>query len=102
MKIGSYPVVRWVSVCALYGPTPVPQAIEQCERLISEGLSDRQALGLVMCNVAQLRAMNGEFNTARTLYREGRALLEALAAQGVDVACSSMILAVIELLAGTP
>ena len=55
-----------------------------------------------MCNAAQLRAMNGEFDAARRFYREGRALFEALAAQGVDVACSSMILAVIELLAGTP
>ena len=90
-----------LSVCALLGPTPVKQAIEQCELLISEGLSDRQALGLVMCNAAQLRAMNAEFDAARTLYREGRSLLEALA-QGVDVACSSMSLAGIELLAGTP
>jgi len=68
---------------------------------MSEKLSDRQVLGLVMCNVAQLRAMNGEFDAGRRLYHEGRALLKEIG-QGVDVACSSMFLAMIELLAGTP
>jgi class 3 adenylate cyclase/tetratricopeptide (TPR) repeat protein len=90
-----------LSVNALYGPTPVQQALEQCERVMSDKLSDRQVLGLVMCNVAQLRAMNGDFDGGRRLYREGRSLLKEIG-QGVDVACSSMFLAMIELLAGTP
>jgi tetratricopeptide (TPR) repeat protein len=45
--------------------------------------------------------MNGEFDAGRKLYREGRSLLKEIG-QGVDVACSSMFLAMIELLAGTP
>ena len=84
---------------ALLGLTPVPQAIEQCEKILSDGLSDRQAEGSIMCTVAQLRAMNGEFEAARSLYRAGRALLRDLG-QGVNAASTGLEVARIELLAG--
>ena len=72
-----------LSSSALLGPTPVPQAIELCERMIADGLSDRQAESKILCTLAQLRAMNGEFEPARALYRRGRSLLRELG-QGVD------------------
>ena len=63
---------------ALLGPMPVSEAIRACEALIAEGLSDRQVESRVMCKLAQLRAMNGELEAARTLYRRGRAMLRDL------------------------
>jgi class 3 adenylate cyclase/tetratricopeptide (TPR) repeat protein len=88
-----------LSTSALYGPTPVAQAIAQCERIISDGLADRQVEGSVMCTLAQLRAMNGEFDAARALYRRGRALLRDLG-QGVNAASTGLDVARVELLAG--
>jgi predicted ATPase/class 3 adenylate cyclase len=84
---------------ALYGPTPAAEAIEQCERLAAEGLNDRQAEALVLCCLAQLRAMQGDFERARELVQVARTLLDDL---GIIVlaAWTAMHWARIELLAG--
>ena len=84
---------------ALYGPTPAAEAIEQCEHLVTEGLSDRQSEALVLCSLAQLRAMQGDFERARELVGAARTLLDDL---GVIVlaAATAMDRARIELLAG--
>ncbi|HZT55593.1 MAG TPA: tetratricopeptide repeat protein, partial [Burkholderiaceae bacterium] len=88
-----------LSSTALYGPMPVPQAIAQCERIIAEGLTDRQVEAIVMCTLAQLHAMNAEFETARGLYRRGRALLRELG-QGVNAASTGLGVGRVEWLAG--
>jgi predicted ATPase/class 3 adenylate cyclase len=87
------------TLAALYGPTPADEAIEQCEHLITEGLSDRQAEALVLCSLAQLRAMQGEFEHARELVRAARTVLADL---GVIVlaAATAIDSARVELLAG--
>jgi predicted ATPase/class 3 adenylate cyclase len=87
------------TLAALYGPTPAAEAIEHCEHLAAEGLSDRQAEALVLCSLAQLRAMQGEFDRARELRRTARTLLDDL---GIIVlaASTAMHCARIELLAG--
>jgi class 3 adenylate cyclase/tetratricopeptide (TPR) repeat protein len=84
---------------AVFGPTPVEEAIEYCEQLAGQGLSDRQAEALVLCSLAQLRAMRGEAEQARELIRAARGLLDDL---GVVVlaAATAMDYARIELLAG--
>jgi tetratricopeptide (TPR) repeat protein len=82
---------------ALLGPTPVRQGIEACEKLISDGLGDRQVECRVMCKLAQLRAMNGELTTARALYRQARTMLEDLG-KGVFVNRTGTALALVELL----
>jgi len=87
------------SINALLGPTPVPQAIAQCEKLIADGLSDRQVECNVMCALAQLKAMNGELNAARPLYRQARSLLRDLG-QGVYAASTGIDLARVELHGG--
>ncbi len=71
-----------LAISTLLGPTPVPQAIAHCEQMIADGLSDRQAESRLLCTLAQLHAMNGEFDKARALYRRGRGLLRELG-QGV-------------------
>ncbi|MFL6127681.1 MAG: adenylate/guanylate cyclase domain-containing protein [Mycobacteriales bacterium] len=87
------------TLAALYGPTPAAEAIEQCEQLAAQGLTDRQAEALVLCSLAQLRAMQGDFARARELLRSARTLLEDL---GVIVlaAATAMHHARIELLGG--
>ena len=98
----AYPIARntvGLASGALLGPMPVPQAIDLCERAFGQALGDRLAEGKVLCTLAQLRAMNGEFEKARDCYRRGRALLRELgsslsaAATGGDVIC-------VELMAG--
>ena len=82
---------------ALLGPMPVPQAIEFCERVLGQASGDRMSEGKVLCMLAQLRAMNGEVDTARDCYRRGRALLRELgsslsaAATACDVLCVELI-----------
>ena len=90
-----------LTLSALYGPTPVPEAIAQCEALIADDLPDRQVQNLIVCKIAQLQAMNGEFDTARERCLRARAVLRDLG-QGVRAASASLDLAMIELLAGDP
>jgi tetratricopeptide (TPR) repeat protein len=84
---------------ALSGPTPVPEAIAECEGILAGGLADRQVQSVIGCVLAQLHAMNGDFNEARRLYRQGRAMLRELG-QGVSAATTGIDLARVELLAG--
>ncbi|MES2992405.1 MAG: adenylate/guanylate cyclase domain-containing protein [Pseudomonadota bacterium] len=88
-----------LATTALYGPTPVAQAIEQCEGILSGGLTNRQVEAIVMCSLAQLHAMRGEFERSRELYRRGRAMLRDLG-QGVNAASTGMDVGRIEWLAG--
>jgi tetratricopeptide (TPR) repeat protein len=86
-----------LSISALLGPTPVVEAITECERIVAAGLSDRLAEGKVFCTLAVLRAMNGEFEQSRLLYRRGREVLRDLgqavgtASTGIDVLLAGLI-----------
>jgi class 3 adenylate cyclase/tetratricopeptide (TPR) repeat protein len=85
-----------LSLNALFGPTPVAQAIVQCEKLIADGLGNRRIECSIMCKLAQLKAMNGELAAARDLYRRARATLRDLG-QGVFTAATGLDLARVEL-----
>ena len=93
-KIGGF----LTSITAI-GGTPVVDAIAQCERLLADGLHDRLIEGGVMCSLAQLRAMNGELDSARALYRRARSMLHDLG-QGVTAASTGLDLAIVELRGG--
>jgi len=41
-----------LTLCALYGPTPVAEAIAQCEGLIAGDMGDRQVQNLIVCKIA--------------------------------------------------
>jgi Flp pilus assembly protein TadD len=88
-----------LSSSTLLGPTPVPQAIELCEQMMADGLTDRQAESKILCTLAQLRAMRGDFDEARKLYRRGRSLLRELG-KGLIAAGTGIDLLIVELLAG--
>ena len=81
------------------GSTPVTDAIAQCEKAIQEGLSDRQIEAGLLCMLASLRAMNGELDTARSLYQQGRDMLRDLG-EGVRAAASAIHVALVELRGG--
>ncbi len=84
---------------ALYGPTPVDQAIKEVEDLVAAVSDDQIALATIKLQLAQLYAMQGEFNHARTLYRDARSRLEDLRA-GIAASVSSVNSSYVELLAG--
>ena len=88
-----------MALSTLYGPTPVPEAIEQCEALLANGLGDRQVESLIRCKIAQLYAMRGDFVQARALYQLGRAVLRELG-PGVHAASTVLDLVAVETLAG--
>jgi tetratricopeptide (TPR) repeat protein len=89
------------AIAALYGPTPVPEAIERCEAIVAEALEDRRTQGLVMSLLSGLRAMHGDFGTARDLYTRARLMLEELG-RSVVAASTSQQSCLVELLAGDP
>jgi predicted ATPase/class 3 adenylate cyclase len=89
------------TLAALHGPTPVPEAIARTERLLVQGLANRRSEGLVLCVLAHLRAMEGDFDEARELYKRARALLEELGV-AVLAAWTSLESSAVEMLAGQP
>ncbi len=85
-----------------YGPTPVPDAIEECERYLAEHPENRSLEASVTGVLAGLRAMQGDFTRARSLRARSRELHEELG-QRLRIAATFTILAAeIEELAGRP
>ena len=89
------------AIAALYGPTPVPEAIERCESIVAEALEDRRTQGLVMSLLSELRAMQGDFAAARDLYTRARLMLEEFG-RSVVAASTSQQSCRVELLARDP
>ena len=89
------------AIAALYGPTPVPEAIEHCESIVAEALEDRRTQGLVMSLLSGLRAMQGDFADARDLYTRARLMLEEFG-RSVVAASTSQQSCRVELLARDP
>jgi predicted ATPase/class 3 adenylate cyclase len=83
----------------LYGPMPVLQAIAQCKTLLDDRPNDRTSECTILCTLAQLLAMSGELEEARTLYRRSRALLRDLG-QDVMAASTGVELLLVELQGG--
>jgi class 3 adenylate cyclase/tetratricopeptide (TPR) repeat protein len=90
-----------LGLCLLYGPAPTDRAIAQCEELLASAHGDQRAEAMLMNALAQLYAMRGDFERARSLYRRGRATLEDLGAR-VQAAAVSIYSGRVELLAGDP
>jgi len=90
-----------VAICLLWGPTPVDEAIDRCRGLLEETSGDRKAEALVLCALAHLHAMRGEFDEARDLYRRSRAMFDEFGWHFL-AALTSLDSGPIELLAGDP
>ncbi len=83
------------------GPSPVSEAIDRCKEIAGRGLADRQAEALVLCSLAYLQGMQGDFAEARELYGRAGHLLRDLGG-AVLAASTSLASARVELLAGDP
>jgi tetratricopeptide (TPR) repeat protein len=94
----SAPAVAYVMV---HGPTPVDEAIRQCEELFDGLRGDRRNEAIVLAALAQLKAMQGAFDEARALYRSGKSILEELDT-GLTARNTSIDSHRVELLAGDP
>ncbi len=90
--------ITYATAC-VYGPTPVGEGIAQCEELVDRSSTDQLAVVLIQVQLAQLRAMRGEFEPARSLYAGARAKLEDLRA-GIAATQTSIGAARVEVLAG--
>jgi len=85
--------------CALYGPTPVAEAVPRCESILEQTAGDQRAGATVLCALSHLDAMAGNFDRARSRYSQARATLEALGGR-VLAASTSLDSGPVELLAG--
>jgi class 3 adenylate cyclase/tetratricopeptide (TPR) repeat protein len=90
-----------LATCALYGPRPVPEAIELCHELLATAGDDRKGEAMTLLSLGHLEAMRGSFDRARSLYRRSRASLEELG-WNLHAAVTSLSSGPIEMLAGDP
>jgi tetratricopeptide (TPR) repeat protein len=92
-------VLNALGRCILVGPTPVDLARERCAGLLEEAAGDRTQQAILSIWVAILEAMAGDFDHARLLCAQSRAVLEELGQKLRAVALQGYA-ATIELLAG--
>ena len=89
------------AVAAVFGPTPVSEAIDRSEEMLVQVSGDRPTEGVLLGYLASLLAMEGSFDRGRELVARGRAMLEELGL-GVEGALVDIEAWRIEMLAGDP
>ncbi|HET9344852.1 MAG TPA: AAA family ATPase, partial [Candidatus Limnocylindrales bacterium] len=89
------------AVSSLHGPTPVAEAIRECEALARDVAASRRTEAVWLGILGQLSAMAGDFAEARDRSTRGRVMLEELG-PSVLAAATSIGSARIELLAEDP
>ena len=94
-----FEILDWRASAAVIGPTPVDQAIELCLDIRQQVRSSPVALAETLHPTAVLHAMRGEFDHARSLVREGNAIIED---RRIYSAGLSHHEAFVEMLAGQP
>jgi class 3 adenylate cyclase/tetratricopeptide (TPR) repeat protein len=92
-------VLNGLGRAVLVGPTPVDVALGRCSDILEEAAGDRTQEALLSIWVAILEAMRGDFERARALCAESRAILEELGQKLRAVALQGYV-AMIEVLAG--
>jgi len=85
----------------LFGPIPVPQALERLGRVLRDVRGRPYSIAYVLEGIAILRAMRSEFDEARRLIAEGTSIYTELGLP-FRVATSALFSAPVELLAGAP
>jgi tetratricopeptide (TPR) repeat protein len=84
-----------------YGPMPADAAIRRCEELRAQAEGEGPVEAAIASTVAQLKAMQGDFDAARGLYADAGALYDELGLRYLR-ACRRLVGARIEALAGEP
>jgi DNA-binding SARP family transcriptional activator len=84
-----------------WGPTPVAEAVRRCEEELARRFQQRRVAAAAYRALAGLRAMEGQFDEARRMARQDRAILEDL---GLKVAAGMAAeeYGLVEILAGDP
>jgi class 3 adenylate cyclase/tetratricopeptide (TPR) repeat protein len=85
----------------LLGATPVVEALERCQDLVEEVRGDRKAEAVILGSLAQLHAMEGRFELARSLYTQSQQLLADLG-PSITGASTAFEASRVEMLAGDP
>jgi tetratricopeptide (TPR) repeat protein len=88
-----------LATCALYGPTPVTEAIRRCEDVLALGEGDRRTEAMTLCSMSHLEAMRGNAVRARELYQRSRAMLTELGST-FSASLTSLTSGPVEMLAG--
>ena len=86
--------------CAQLGPTPVPEAIVIVEEVLERIRVDRKSEAFTLRVLANLEAMRGRFEEARSLYRRSRETLEQLGWRFDAALTSAIASGPVELIAG--
>jgi class 3 adenylate cyclase len=95
-------IVGLLARALAYGPTPVPDAIQRCEELSESVRGDVEVRAGIASTLAGLHAMRGQFDEARRLGEEGRAIYEELGLRYMLAGEHAFASGSIELLAGDP
>jgi ATP/maltotriose-dependent transcriptional regulator MalT len=88
-----------IAYVLLHGPTPVPEAIRECQALHESVAGNRATQGLIESTLSVLTAMSGDFDEARRLYGHSQAVLTEMSG-GIDALSGSFDSSRVELLAG--
>ena len=86
---------------ALYGPTPVRDAIEQCAAIREQCGTSAVAVAFTLHPLAALHAMLADFDKARSLIRQGNQILEEVGGTAM-LSTPAHDEATVEMLAGRP
>jgi tetratricopeptide (TPR) repeat protein len=89
-----------LATCAQLGPMPVEDAIGVCTAVLERIRSDRRSEAYTLRALANLEAMGGRFEEARSLYRRSRETLEQLGWRYDASLTSAVASGPVELIAG--
>jgi DNA-binding SARP family transcriptional activator/tetratricopeptide (TPR) repeat protein len=94
-----FEILGWQASAAVFGPTPVKEAIARCARIRKQVSGSPVAVAVTLHPLAALHAMTGDFDQARRLLSEGNAILGELGRMESAVSHHE---ALVEMLAGRP
>ena len=92
-------ILTFLAAVAFWGPTPVHDAIERCEQILSSASGNHVLQAKIQLRLAGLKAMDGDFSEARRLLSRSRATLGEFGLD-LELAASTQEAGLIELLAG--
>ena len=94
-----FDILGWRASAAVFGPTPVPEAIHRCGRIREQVRSSPVAVAVTLHPLGLLHAMTGDFDLARRLVGEANRILDELGRMASAVSHHE---ALVEMLAGRP
>jgi tetratricopeptide (TPR) repeat protein len=94
-----FEILCWRASAAVFGPTPVTEAIRRCTQIREQVRRSPVAVAATLHPLGLLHAMNGDFDQARRLVRRGNQILDELDRLQSAVSHHE---ALVEMLAGQP